>query len=300
MQIDIDTRFITLIGTPLDQSFAARMQNAAYQASGINACYFYTETDSEHLGEILNGIRHMPSFCGCAITKPNKVKVLDYLDDLDPLCRKMGAANTVVKTPDGRLIGYNTDGTGFYRSLTEETDVRVQETKFFCFGAGGASRAMCSALAYHGAPAIYITDIVEENSKALAQDINTYFAPVAECVPFGDFSRIGECGVIMNATGIGMGKTMGKSPLPEEDIVPGRLYYDACYNPDKTQFLLNAEKKGCKILNGLGMSLYQSLTQIKLWTGREAPIEVMRQELIQILREKAWTESHADSGVFGK
>lgn len=118
MHIDIHTRFITLLGDPLAQSFAARMQNRGYEAAGLNLVYFYTVTGQEHLGDIVNGLRYMP-VAGFAVTKPNKVKVLEYLDELDPLCRKMGSSNTVVKLPDGRLKGYNTDGTGFYTALTE-------------------------------------------------------------------------------------------------------------------------------------------------------------------------------------
>ena len=106
MNITVNTKLITLLGTPLGQSFAARMQNRGYEAAGLDMLYFYTETDNEHLGDIVNGLRYM-NFAGFAVTKPNKVKVLDYLDELDPLCRKMGSSNTVVRTPEGRLIGYN-------------------------------------------------------------------------------------------------------------------------------------------------------------------------------------------------
>lgn len=284
--IDINTRFITLIGTPLSQSFAARMQNTAYAAAGINMRYFYTETDSEHLGEIMDGIRYMPSFEGAAVTKPNKVKVLQYLDELDPLCEKMGACNTVVKLPDGRLKGYNTDGIGFYTSLREEAELDVKGKRFFCFGAGGAGRAICSVLAYYGAEKIYVTSRTPESRSAVVEDINRNFAPVAEAVEQGDFSKLAECDVILNTSGVGMGKSIGQSPLPKEQIVPGKLYFDACYNPAKTQFLLDAEEKGCAILNGLGMSLYQGVAQIELWTGREAPVEAMREELLKIVGEK--------------
>ena len=150
MKVDINTKMITLLGLPLTQSFAARMQNKGYEAAGLNMVYFYTETDNEHLGDIVNGLRYM-NFAGFAVTKPNKVKVLEYLDELDPLCQKMGSSNTVVKTPEGKLIGYNTDGVGFYTALTEEAGVKVDQCVFFCFGGGGAGRAMCSILAYHGA-----------------------------------------------------------------------------------------------------------------------------------------------------
>ena len=105
-------------------------------------------------------------------------------------------------------------------------------------------------------------------------------------VPKGDFSKIAACDVVLNASGIGMGAHIGESPMPEEYIQPSQLYFDACYNPDKTQFLLNAEAKGCRILNGLGMSLYQGAAQIELWTGGKAPVEAMRKELLDIIAGK--------------
>ena len=283
--VDINTKMITLIGTPLSQSFAARMQNAGYAAAGLNMLYFYTEADNEHLGDIVNGIRYM-NFAGFAVTKPNKVKVLQYLDELDPLCAKMGASNTVVKMPEGKLVGYNTDGIGFYTSLTEEGGVKVDQSVFFCFGGGGAGRAICSVLAYKGARKIYITDAYEPCAKSLAEDINTNFAPVAEYVPYGDYSKLAACNVVINASGVGMGKSIGQSPLPKEYIQSSQFYFDACYNPDKTQFLLDAEEKGCRILNGLGMSLYQGVAQVELWTGKKPPVEAMRRELLNILAEQ--------------
>ena len=283
--VDINTKMITLIGTPLSQSFAARMQNAGYAAAGLNMLYFYTEADNEHLGDIVNGLRYM-NFAGFAVTKPNKVKVLQYLDELDPLCAKMGTSNTVVKTPEGKLVGYNTDGIGFYTSLTEEGGVKVDQSVFFCFGGGGAGRAICSVLAYKGARKIYITDAYELCAKSLAEDINENFAKVAEFVPYGDFSKLAACNVVINASGVGMGKSVGQSPLPKEYIQSSQFYFDACYNPDKTQFLLDAEEKGCKILNGLGMSLYQGVAQVELWTGKKAPVEAMRRELLDIIAEK--------------
>jgi shikimate dehydrogenase len=284
MNIDINTKMITLLGTPLGQSFAARMQNRGYQAAGLNLVYFYTEVDNTHLGDVVNGLRYM-NFAGFAVTKPNKVKILEYLDELDPLCEKMGSCNTVVRTDDGRLIGYNTDGAGFYTSITEEGRVQADQSTFFCIGSGGAGRAICSVLAFHGARKIYVLDACEESGRALVHDINAHFAPVAEFVHAGDFSMVSSCDVVINASGIGMGASIGKSPLPEEFIRPDQLYFDACYNPARTQFLQNAEKKGCRVLNGLGMSLYQGAAQIELWSGKKAPVAAMRQELLDILSE---------------
>lgn len=284
MNIDINTKMITLLGAPLKQSFAARMQNNGYEAAGLNMLYFYTEVDNTHLGDVINGLRYM-NFAGFAVTKPNKVKVLEYLDELDPLCQKMGSSNTVVRTPEGKLIGYNTDGTGFYTSITRDGGVTVEKNTFFCIGSGGVGRAICSVLAYHNAPRICITDTYEKSARSLVQDINTNFASVAEFVPSGDFSKTTECQVIINASGVGMGASTGVSPLPEKYIQSNQLYFDACYNPAQTQFLKNAGARGCRTLNGLGMSLYQGAAQIELWTGQKAPLQAMHQELLNILAE---------------
>lgn len=292
MKVDIDTKMVTLLGTPLRQSYAARMQNRGYEAAGLNMLYFYTEVDHTHLGDVVNGLRYM-NFAGFAVTKPNKVEILKHLDELDPFCEKMGSCNTVVKTQDGRLIGYNTDGSGFYRSLTEEGRIAIEDNTFFCIGSGGVGRAICAILANYHAAKIYITDIFEDSAKSLVQDINSKFAPVAEFVPYGEYEQTAECNVIINASGVGMGATVGQNPLPKEFIKKEQFYFDACYNPAKTQFLLDAEEKGCRILNGLGMSLYQGTAQIELWTGKPAPVEEMRQELLQILSESETTEMTA-------
>ena len=280
--VNIDTKFITLLGDPLRQSFAAQMQNAGYEDAGLNMLYFYTEVNNEHLADVVNGLRYM-NFAGFAVTKPNKVKVLEYLDELDPLCAKMGASNTVKKTEDGKLVGYNTDGIGFVRSLERDGGVTISDHTYFLIVAGGAGRAMSCALAYYGAKKIFVMDYFEESAKSLTDDINNNFAPVAEFVPYGDFSKVGEASVVMNASGIGMGSHIGESPMDKALMNADTFYFDACYNPAKTQFLLDAEEAGAKILNGLGMSLYQGAAQIEIWSGIEPPIDAMKQKLMDII-----------------
>ena len=282
MTIDIHTRLVTLLGTPLSQSFAARMQNRAYEAMGLNLLYFYTETDSEHLGEIVRGLRHLP-MAGFAVTKPNKVKVLSFLDELDPLCRAMGSCNTVVCAPGGRLIGYNTDGSGFLRSLTREGGVTVQGGRFFCLGSGGAGRAIAFALAQAGAERVFLSDVSEAAGRELEAAVNAAFPGTALFVGAGNFRPAADCAVLINASGVGMGRSAGQSPFPKDCLRPEQLCFDACYNPARTQFLLDAEERGCRVLNGLGMSLYQGAAQIALWAGRQPPLDVMRRELEEIL-----------------
>ncbi|WP_372994777.1 shikimate dehydrogenase [Lutispora sp.] len=289
MPVNINTKMVTLLGKPLSQSYAARMQNAAYRAAGINMLYFYTEVENDHLPDVINGIRHM-NFAGFAVTKPNKVEVMKYVDEVDPLCEKMNASNTVV-LKDGKLKAYNTDGIGFFRSLQEEApEIDVKDSVFFCLGAGGAARAICSVLAYNGAKKIYIASRTISKVKELVDDINDKFAPVAEVVDMQNTDlmkeKVAASDVIMNNTGLGMPVSIDKTPIPKEYLRPGQLCFDAIYNPSKTRFLIEAEEVGCKIMNGLGMSLYQGAAQIELWSGMEAPIEAMRQELLDILSGK--------------
>lgn len=290
MPVNIKTRMIALLGKPLSQSYAARMQNAAYKAAGIDMLYFYSEVENDHLPDVVNGIRYM-SFAGFAVTKPNKVEIMKYVDEKDPLCEKMNASNTVVILPDGKLKAYNTDGIGFLRALNEEMpNINVKESTFFCIGAGGAGRAISSVLAYYGAKKIYIANRTISKAKQLVDDINENFAPVAELVDLNDAvllkDKILESDVILNNTGLGMLTKLDETPIPKDYLRPGHLCFDATYNPSKTRFLVEAEEMGCTIMNGLGMSLYQGAEQIELWSGKAAPIEAMRQELMNILSGK--------------
>mgnify|MGYP003785258949 CR=1 FL=1 len=289
VQIDINTKMITLLGKPLSQSYAARMHNIAYDAMGLNMLYFYTEVEKSDLGKVVNGIRHM-NFAGFAVTKPNKVEIMKYVDEVDPLCEKMNASNTVV-IENGKLIAYNTDGTGFLRALLEEKPyLNLSETNFFCLGAGGCARAICSVLAYKGAKKIYISSRTLSRAERLADDINEKFRPVMELIDIENKKLLGdmiaESNIIMNNTGVGMGALIDKTPIEKKYFRPGQLCFDAIYNPNKTRFLIEAEEAGCKIMNGLGMSLYQGAEQIELWSGKAAPIDVMREELLNIISNR--------------
>lgn len=289
MPVNINTKMIALLGKPLSQSYAARMQNAAYRAAGINMLYFYSEVENDHLPDVLNGIRYM-SFAGCAVTKPNKVEVMKYVDEVDPLAEKMNASNTLV-LKDGKFKAYNTDGTGFLRAFQEDApEYNLADTTFITLGAGGAGRAICSVLAFNGAKKIYVYDLNTATADELVKDINDNFCCIAQRVDTEDAAALKETvslsNVIMNNTGLGMIGSADKTPIPKEYLKADHLCFDATYNPSKTRFLLEAEQVGCKIMNGLGMSLYQGAEQIKLWSGQEAPIEVMREELFTILSHR--------------
>jgi len=285
--ITVNTGLVPLMGKPLSFSFAPRMQNTTYKALGLDLVYFPLEVENDHLEKMVQAFRYMNS-PGFAVTKPNKIKVIEYLDGLDELAEKMGAVNTVVKR-DGKLIGYNTDGEGFIHSMKENTGIDFKENAFFCFGAGGAGRAACSCLAFYGAKKIVITDAVDEAAKSLAEDINKIFAPVASWIPFEEKVKheeeIRTANVVMNCTGLGMFPDINETPIDISLMNKDQIAFDATYNPTKTLFLKEAELIGCKILNGEGMSYCQGAIQINLWTGKPAPFEQMKAENDKIVAE---------------
>ncbi|MBP1924698.1 shikimate dehydrogenase [Sedimentibacter acidaminivorans] len=288
MAITVDTKMIALLGKPLRQSFSPRMQNEAYEAAGLDYHYFPVEVENDHLGDVINGLKYM-NFVGFAVTKPNKIEVMQYLDEIDELAEKMGSCNTIVNN-NGKLKGYNTDGEGFVRSLLSETDCKLEDSVFFCFGAGGAGRAICSTLAFRGAKKIYIVDKFKESSKSLVEDINTKFAPVAELVSFENVEEINKkvslSNVVINASGIGMYPHLDEVPVSKESLNSSQICFDATYNPLKTKFLVEAESIGCKILNGIGMVINQGVIQYSLWTGLPEPIETFTKSIEKIVSEK--------------
>ncbi len=288
MAITVDTKMIALLGNPLRQSFSPRMQNEAYEAAGLDYHYFPVEVENDHLGDVINGLKYM-NFVGFAVTKPNKIEVIKYLDEIDELAEKMGSCNTIVNN-NGKLKGYNTDGEGFVRSLLNETDCKLEDSVFFCFGAGGAGRAICSTLAFRGAKKIYIVDKFEESSQSLVEDINTKFAPVAELVDFENVEEINKkvssSNVVINASGIGMYPHLDEVPVSKESLNSSQICFDATYNPLKTKFLVEAESIGCKILNGIGMVINQGVIQYSLWTGLPEPIETFTKSIEKIISER--------------
>lgn len=286
MEVKTTTKLIALLGEPLTQSFAAKIQNEAFQTEGLDYFYFPVEVGNEGLKSVLDAARVM-NFAGLVVTKPNKMFVCDLLDELEPLAKAMGSVNTVVKTEDGKLVGHNTDGLACVRSLQEDGGADVEKSVFFCIGAGGVGRAIAYTLAYCGAKKIYVTDIAPKAAESLRQAIESSYPGVAETVAMDDLDRVHEISdqsdVILNLTGLGMGKYIGKMPFSDRIFHAGQLAFDAIYNPAETKFLEEAKKKGCAVLNGMSMNVYQGAIGFQFHTGRQAPIEQMRKTVERLL-----------------
>ncbi len=285
--IDTQTKLMGLLGKPLGQSFSAAMHAEAFRALSLNCVYMPMESEAEELEALVGGIRVM-NFIGFNVTKPYKVEIMQYLDELDEVARVIGAVNTV-KIKDGKLIGYNTDGMGFVDSLTE-LGGKVEGKRFLILGAGGAARAVAVTLCFEGAQSIVLTDLYPNLAEELARHLNAHVRPCASTIPGGDRealkAAIESCDYIINASGVGMYPHPERTPVEKDLLRPELIVCDLTYNPEKTQLLQDAESIGCPILNGLGMLLGQGARAFEIWMERPAPVEAMRKTLLEQINKR--------------
>lgn len=284
--VTVDTKLISLLGYPLKQTFAPQMFNQTFKKLNMDYFYFPIEIENDKLEAVVNGIRCM-NYAGFNVTKPNKIKILDYLDELDELADKIGSVNVVV-IKGGKLKGYNTDGIGFVQALLDETGMDLGQNTFFIFGAGGASRALSATLAYQGVKKLYIIDKIDQASTSLVDDINRKIRECAEFIAFDNApvrQLLQKSNVLVNASGVGMYPHLENTPVDKKFLYKDLFVYDITYNPLKTRLLLDAEEAGCKTMNGIGMVINQGIKGFALMTGMPEPTEIMKAAMYNIIAE---------------
>jgi shikimate dehydrogenase len=259
------------------------MHNAAFEKLGLDYVYVPFPVKKEDLAEAMQGIRAL-NVRGVNITIPHKVQVMSFLDDIDELARDIGAVNTVVNQ-NGELKGYNTDAAGFWRVL-ETAKVQLQGKKVVLLGAGGAARGIAFTLADKGADLTILNRNLEK-AQRLADLISTTFRkniPALE-LSSDDLDRVlGETDILINATSVGMYPKNRETPVPAKLLKQNMIVFDIIYNPAKTRLLADAETRGAKIINGVEMLVWQGVIAFELWTGKQAPVEVMRRAVVEMLR----------------
>jgi shikimate dehydrogenase len=271
-------KIVGLIGHPLEHSLSPAMHNAAFQQLGIDYEYVPFEVLPKDLEEALTGLRalHLKGF---NVTVPHKESVIPYLDEVTKIAEDIGAVNTV-KIEDDKLIGYNTDGPGFIESLKQDAKFEPKGKKVVILGAGGASRAVAIVLAEAGAKTITLSDVIESKAKLLSDRLCALFGETAYHVLINSpelQKSIEQADLLVNASPIGMYPKVNESPLPENiKLNPKLLVYDLAYNPAETKLLKTAKAAGAKTCSGLGMLVRQGAEAFTIFTGEEAPVEVMR------------------------
>jgi len=255
-----------VIGSPVSHSMSPRMHSCAFSATGYNGLYLPLEISD--IEQAVSGLKAL-NFKGASITIPHKESIADYLDEVDDLARRIGAVNTVVNTHGG-LIGYNTDCSGAMWALTDCTSIKDRQVAII--GAGGAARAIGFGVKTEGGR-ITIFNRSAEKGETLAGDLDATFMPLAEV-------RNIECDILINTTPVGMTPHVDDTCVPGEVLDKHMVVMDVVYNPIKTRLLREAEIAGCSTIDGLSMFVYQGAGQFKLWTGSEAPVEMMRMAVL--------------------
>lgn len=287
------TRVCGLFGFPVEHSFSPAMHNAAFQNRGLNWAYLPFAVHPDNLVKAVQGIPSL-NLAGVNITVPHKQRVIPLLDEVEPTAAKIGAVNTIVNS-DGKLMGYNTDGAGFIRSLAEEASFQPRDQRVLLIGAGGAARAVAFSLALSGCKAIYFTNRTTETARELAKEINLNCGTTVEVLSWGlklPAEKVAEVDLVVQTTSLGMWPHTQAAPeFPFAALHPGQVVCDLIYTPRQTVFLQQASARGIVILNGLGMLLYQGVLAFELWTGQRAPVEVMKETLERQLIDSKLKES---------
>ena len=278
------TRVCGVIGDPIEHTMSPVMHNAAFKELGLDYLYVPLRVRKEELGKAVESMRAL-NIRGLNVTLPHKVAIIPFLDELDPLSRKIGAVNTIVND-DGVLTGYNTDATGFLQALLER-GVEPKEKKVVILGAGGASRAISFILAERDAHLVILNRRLELDwAEELAQRISQVFAKEVKALELNEKNLamvLEEADILINSTSVGMSPDVDKTPVPARLLKPGLIVVDIVYNPIQTRLLKEAEAAGTQTIGGLDMLAWQGAIAFEKWTGRKAPLDLMKKEAIKAL-----------------
>lgn len=281
MGVKATTDIYGIFGHPVKHSLSPDMHNSAFNTLGLNSVYVAFDIDPESIEEAARAIRVM-GIRGINITIPHKQTIIPYLDEVSPDAKLTGAVNTV-KNENGKLLGYNTDVGGFLRAIREDLDFSPEGNTLFLIGAGGAARAVLSAFCMNGGAVVYITDIIKDKALELANQFKANFQNITiETVELDNQNLIeqkfNEADILVNASPAGM-DGVGSLDIPLTSLNKNAVVYDLVYKPPDTNLLKEAKQLGHKASGGLSMLLYQGAESFEIWTGKNAPVEIMKKAL---------------------
>jgi 3-dehydroquinate dehydratase/shikimate dehydrogenase len=280
-ELDQETKVFGIVGDPVSSSLSPYMQNPAFVAEKVNAVFIPLLV--KDLGEFFRRMVRRDTrevelnFGGFSVTMPHKQAIMTHLDEIDPVAHKIGAVNTV-KIGGDKLIGFNTDAHGFITPLKNRFG-DLKGAKIAVGGAGGAARACLYSLAEEGADiTVYARD--QTKAAALAEEFG-----VKVGTPHTSF-KPGTIDILVNATPLGMkgGETEGTIATAAQ-LNGVKLVYDLVYNPVETRLMREAKAAGVPSIGGLEMLVAQGARQFEIWTGRKAPVELMRNAVLERIND---------------
>jgi shikimate dehydrogenase len=275
--IDANYRVCALLGFPAHHSMGPAIHNAAFEALGLPLVYVAHDVAPADLAAAVVGARAL-GYRGLSVTMPHKVAALSLVDEVDAMARAIGCINTVVNQ-DGRLVGYNSDGQGALDALGR-AGISPRGRRVLVLGSGGAARAVAMTVAVRGQPAeLEILGVIEDELLRLGRDVAERAGVVVKARMLDDkalAAAVAQADVLLHCTPVGMTPDTARSLVPRGLLRPDLAVFDAVYNPRRTLLIAQAAERGCLVVEGMEMFLGQAMVQFELWTGQEAPAEVMR------------------------
>lgn len=308
MQVNGKTRVVGIIGDPIDHSRSPQMHNAAFNHLKLNMVYVPFHVKPESVGKAIKGMKAL-GIIGLNVTVPHKIEVMKYLDEISPDASAIGAVNTIY-IKDNRLIGDNTDGHGFVKSLADDEGITVAGKDVVILGSGGSARAIgCFLVKKGGVKRLIFCNRTASRAKKIAKEMAILIQPQNMVVAGGGIpdevwttylsqpdrvkrldvgrgidsrAEIIHADIIINTTSVGMRQD---DPLLIDPawIREGQIVCDVIYSPLQTLLLQEAAKRGARVINGLGMLIHQGALSFEMWTGCPAPVDVMRKAVENIM-----------------
>ena len=282
MKINGYTRLAAVVANPIKHSISPFIHNQAFEATKTNGVYLAWEVEATDLAETVANIRRYQMF-GINLSMPYKEQVIPYLDQLSEEACLIGAVNTVVNR-EGTLIGYNTDGKGFFKSLPS---FKISGKRMVLLGAGGAAKAILAQAILDGVSqiSVFVRSSSMEKTRSYLEKLQNATGFRVDLFALEDVQdiqdSITQADLLVNATSVGMDGV--SLPIPTSIVLPEKLLVaDVIYQPFETPFLKWARSQGNQSINGLGMLLYQAAEAFQLWTGKEMPTD----QIWDLLKQK--------------
>ena len=272
------SELVGAFGCPIDENPTGVMEEAAFAAAGLDYRYLTIKVDREDIETAMKAVRalHMR---GINLTIPHKVSAIPFVDELSPEAQIIGAINIVVNN-DGVLWGDNTDGKGFLKSLTDK-GIAVEGKTITVLGAGGASRAISVVCALQGASRLHIINGSVERGSELVTLLTEKTPAKADLIRWENTTAIpDDTDILVNATSVGLYPNVDQKPDIDYDTIQSKMVVcDVIFNDPNSLFLQESAQRGAVTVNGLGMLVNQGALNFKLWTGQDAPVDVMTEVL---------------------
>jgi shikimate dehydrogenase len=282
-QISGKTKLVGVMGDPVEHSVSPAMHNAAFKTSELDFAYVPFNVKKADLARAVDAVKAL-NIRGLNVTIPHKVDIIPLLDKIDPLAQEIGAVNVIVNS-DGKITGFNTDAEGFLHVLLEH-GIEPDGKNVVILGAGGAARAIAFTLAARGANLI-ILNRTASRAAACASDVAKATNASIEALTLERKNladAMERAHLLVNTTSVGMYPKGDETLVTANMIRPHFVVADIVYNPYKTRLLVEAEKAGARTINGLEMLIWQGALAFEKWTGKKAPLNVMRKEATRALK----------------